>query len=309
MLRVLLLVMMAAVVGVLNACQATPPLRNIPAWQSPLGHDHVDLGMIRDLNSGQKLTPQQLAERLARAPRVLVGEQHDNPDHHALQLWLLQVLSDRRAQGSLLLEMINPDQQARVDTVKAGFSQLKEPADLPAALAWQSGWDWALYGPIVRYALGQPYPLLSANLDTDEIKAIYTQVPVLSGEHSTAPVVREQLLEQIRASHCGQLPEQHLPAMLAVQQQRDRRMAQRLLAAPQPALLFAGTYHARKDIGVPTHLLDLDLDAGTDKGAVVLLLTQVGEEVAPGSADYVWYTAALPDQDYCAQWRNQSKQP
>jgi uncharacterized iron-regulated protein len=306
MFRVFALVMMAAVLGVLNACQATPPVRNIPAWQSPLGHEHVDLGMIRDLNSGQELTAQQLAERLAQAPRVLVGEQHDNPDHHALQLWLLQVLSDRRAQGSLLLEMINPDQQAKVDAVHADFSQLKVPADLPAALAWQTGWDWALYGPIVRYTLGQPYPLLSANLDTDEIKAIYTQVPALSGEHSTAPAVREQLLEQIRASHCGQLPEQHLPAMLAVQQQRDRRMAQRLLAAPKPALLFAGTYHARKDIGVPTHLLDLGAD---NKGTVVLLMTQVGEQVAPGSADYVWYTAALPDQDYCAQWRNQSKQP
>jgi uncharacterized iron-regulated protein len=303
--RVLLWVAITGLLGVLSACQSTPPLRKIPAWQSPLGHEHVDLGMIRDLNSGQELTAQQLAERLAQAPRVLVGEQHDNPDHHALQLWLLQVLADRRAQGSLLLEMINPEQQAKVDAVKVGFDHSNVPVDLPAALAWQPGWDWALYGPIVRYALGQSYPLLAANLNPDEIKAIYNEAPPLTGQHSTAPAVREQLLEQIRESHCGQLPEQYFPAMLAVQQQRDRRMAQSLLAAPTPALLFAGSFHARKDVGVPTHLLDL----GADKGTVVLLLTQVGETVTPGSADYVWFTAALPDQDYCAQWREQPKKP
>ncbi|MGV8917772.1 MAG: ChaN family lipoprotein [Pseudomonas sp.] len=298
-------VLLWVVVATLSACQATPSLRTIPAWQSPLGHEHVDVGMIRDLNNGQQLTAQQLAERLAQAPRVLVGEQHDNPDHHALQLWLLQVLTDRRAQGSLLLEMVNPDQQAGVDALQADYRQAKVSADLPGALAWQSGWDWALYGPIMRYALGQPFPIMSANLDPDEIKMIYSQPPALSGRHSTAPAVREQLIEQIRASHCGLLPEEHFPAMLAVQQQRDRRMAQRLLSAPTPALLFAGTYHARKDIGVPTHLLDL----GADSGTLVLLLTQVGEEVKPGTADYVWYTAAVADQDYCAQWRGQSKKP
>ncbi len=41
--------------------------------------------------------------------------------------------------------------------------------------------------------------------------------------------------------------------MLAIQQQRDRRMAERLLAAPTPALLIAGGYHAAKSV-VPLHV-------------------------------------------------------
>jgi len=305
MLRLLSIMLLAGSLGALSACQAIPPVRKVPAWQSSPGHEPADVGVIRDLNSGRELTPQQLAERLAQAPRVLVGEQHDNPDHHALQLWLLQVLSDQRAQGSLLLEMLTPDQQAKVDAVQAEVRKSDIPDDLPAALAWQKGWDWALYGPVVRYALGQPYPLLSANLDASDVTAIYAQAPTLIGVHSTAPAVREQLLNQIRESHCGLLPEEHMPAMLAVQQRRDRRMAQRLLEAPSPALLFAGTYHARKDMGVPTHLLDL----GVSHGTVVLLLAQVGAPVSQGAADYVWYTPALPEQDYCAQWRAQPKKP
>lgn len=280
----------------LAGCQALPPL---PAWQSPQGREHADLGVIRDLRTGKTLTADELVERLAAAPRVLVGEQHDNPDHHALQLWLLQALEQKRAQGSLLMEMINPDQQAKVDQARKQVQAGKAPGDLFAALAWQKNWEWSMYGPIVRHALAQPYPLLSANLDRSEIMQIYKERPSLQGALSTTPAVQAPLLEQIRESHCGLLPESQLPSMLAVQQQRDRRMAQRLLAAPQPALLFAGAFHVRRDLGVPLHLADL----GAGQGNLIVVLAEVGKVVAAQTADFVWYTPALPDKDHCAEMR------
>ncbi|PWE44023.1 ChaN family lipoprotein [Pseudomonas prosekii] len=255
-------------------------------------------GEIRDLRNGQSLTAQELLARLARPERLIVGEQHDNRDHHQLQLWLLQAMGQRRAQGSLLLEMLTPDQQPRVDAVRRAPTL---PNDLPGALAWQSGWDWDLYGPIVRFALGQPYPLLAANLDNSQMRAFYKQPPMLSGARSNAPAVEEVLLEQISESHCGLLPKSQMPAMLAVQQQRDRRMAERLIAAPMPSLLFAGAYHARKDVGVPLHVLDL----GEREAPTVLLLAERGSQVTPAMADYVWFTPATPAQDYCAQMREQ----
>lgn len=92
-----------------------------------------------------------------------------------------------------------------------------------------------------------------------------------------------------------------MPAMVAVQQQRDRRMASRLLAAPAPALLLAGTFHARKDVGVPLHVVDL----GAVVAPTVLLLAQQGSEVTSAMADYVWYTPAMPAKDYCAEMRRQ----
>jgi uncharacterized iron-regulated protein len=269
----------------LSACQhvSTPP---------PV------VGEIRDLRSGQTLTAEELVKRLEKPSRLIVGEQHDNRDHHALQLWLLQSLGERRAQGSLLLEMLTPDQQLRVDDVRHASPP---PADLPGALAWQAGWDWNLYGPIVRFALSQPYPLLAANLDMLEVRAVYANPPILSGSRSNAASVKDELLKQVSDSHCGLLPKSQMPAMLAVQQQRDRRMAERLLAAPTPSLLFAGAYHARKDVGVPIHVLDL----GESQAPVVLMLAEQGSEVTPAMADYVWYTPATPPQDYCAQMRKQ----
>ena len=256
------------------------------------------LGEIRDLRNGQTLSPQALVARLAGSSRLIIGEQHDNPDHHQLQLWLLQQLNERREQGSLLLEMLTPDQQARVDNVRRAASP---PGDLPAALAWQSEWDWNLYGPIVRYALPQPFPLLAANLDSAEVRAVYARPPVLSGARTNAATVRADLLAQIGDSHCGLLPASQMSAMLAVQQQRDRRMAERLLAAPAPLVLFAGAYHARKDVGVPVHMLDLNEAAAP----TVLMLAQQGSDVTMAMADFVWLTPATPAPDYCEQMRKQ----
>jgi uncharacterized iron-regulated protein len=295
-MRILLLLMATLMVALLAACQASlPPL---PAWQSAERHALAEPGQIIELRSGQRLTAPQLLERLARAPRVLVGERHDNPDHHAVQLWLLQALATRRAQGSLLLEMLTPAQQNPLDALRAQLADGRPVADLPAAVAWDKGWDWVLYGPIVRHALAQPYPLLAANLDRPEVLRIYRQPPELSGAHATAPAVRSALLAQIRTSHCGKLPESQLPAMLAVQQQRDRRMAEALLAAPQPSLLLAGAFHVRRDLGVPLHMADLNGQAGS----LVLILAEAGQPVSAAQADFVWYTPALPEQDYCADF-------
>ena len=272
----------------LTGCQHLPPL--------PPGQDE---GGIFDLRTGARLTPQQLLGELATADRVLVGERHDNPDHHALQRWLLEALAQRDQPGSLLLEMLNPDQQPKVDQVRARLAGAERPDDLAEALAWQPGWDWALYGELVEYALGLPWPLLAANLNRGEILDIYRRQPLLAGERSGAAEVLAALNAQIRTSHCGMLPESQVPAMLAVQRQRDRRMAERLLNAPQPALLFAGTFHVRRDLGVPLHLEDL----GARGPIRVLILAEEGMEVSDRQADFVWRTAARPAVDHCAEWR------
>lgn len=256
------------------------------------------IGEIRDLHSGEVLTAQQLLTRLAVPSRVIIGEQHDNADHHAAELWLLRSLGEQRQQGSLLLEMLTPDQQPKVDMVR---QSAQSPKDLVAALAWEDGWDWNLYGPIVRFALAQPYPLLAANLDSSEIRTFYGNPPVLQGKRSNAQSVRNTLLGQIGDSHCGLLPASQMPAMLAVQQQRDRRMAERLLVAPTPSLLLAGAWHARKDVGVPLHAVDL----GANPVPTVLILAEQGAEVTAAMADYVWYTPAAPKRNYCEEMRKQ----
>lgn len=280
----------------LSACSSLPPL---PEWQSPEGREHADLGAIVDLRSGERLTAEQLVEQLASADYLLVGERHDNPDHHLLQQWLLQALVTRRAQGSLLLEMLTPDQQRAVGQAQESIRRGQPPQDLPGALAWQRGWPWELYGPLIEYALAQPYPVMHANLASKEVSAIYQRVPQLSGAVSGRADVGDALRAQIVESHCGMLPDSQLPAMLAVQQQRDRRMAERLQAAPVPTMLLAGAFHVRRDLGVPLHLLDLAAPGASR----VLILAEVGDPVTLQQADFVWFTPGQLAQDHCEQLR------
>lgn len=289
--------LLSLALALLCACQSTPALPPLPEWQSPLGRYDPELGRILDLRSGERISAGQLVDELARADRVMVGERHDNPDHHALQRWLLQALAQRRETGSLLLEMLNPDQQKDVNRVKAATAQGESPDDLAAALRWQRGWPWSLYAPVVEYALAQPYPLLSANLDRAEIADIYRRRPAVAGA-AAATAVQDELLAQIRVAHCDMLPETGLPAMLAVQQQRDRRMAERLSDAPEPAVLFAGAFHVRRDIGAPLHL-----NGRRALGTRVLVLAEAGEALDASQADFAWFTPGQERQDMCASIR------
>lgn len=299
-----------AAFGLLAACQVAPMQkidiesvavtaeRALPQWQSPREREHARVGQIVDLRSSAPVTVEQLLAELADAPLLLLGEKHDNPDHHALQLWLLQALEGRRAQGSVVMEMLTVDQQTTVTDVQKQVRLGVPPADLPKALNWHTGWDWQQYGGLVAYILEQPYPLLAGNLNRDALMGVYRNPPKLVGVESTRADVTGRLSEQIRESHCNKLPESQLPAMLAVQQQRDRTMAKVLLDAPKPALLIAGAYHVRYDLGVPLHLRDLQSEEVIKQRVVIF--AEADQEVDAGGADFVWYTPAVAEQDYCA---------
>lgn len=55
------------------------------SWKSPLGRDHSLTGRIWDVSSARFIDRETLVERLAGADFVLLGERHDNPDHHMQQ--------------------------------------------------------------------------------------------------------------------------------------------------------------------------------------------------------------------------------
>ncbi len=275
------LILLAALA--LGACSQAP----ISSPKNSLDH----LGEITDLRSGESLSPEQLLSRLAAQPRVIVGEKHDNPYHHQIELWLVENLPQQRPQGSVLMEMINPSQQAKVSQVKQWLQGNPAVRDSRVAelIDWQPGWKWSLYGDLTMAAMRAPYPLWSANLDRDEIMAFYQQPSFPRGQRSVRPAVQKALEETIRTSHGGKIEPQQLHAMLAIQQQRDRRMAERLLAAPTPTLLIAGGYHASKSVGVPLHVQDLQPTALP----TVLMLAEPGVPIDKQVADYLWVTPAV----------------
>lgn len=264
----------------LSACQNASPL---PALSTPA--TSVECTCIQEASTGRMLTPAQLLTRLDSAPIVIIGEEHTNVHHHQIEQWLLTNLAQSRPQGSVLMEMIDISQQEAVNRVKqaSASGSSVSPTRAAEALRWNSGWPWDLYRDVVMTALEAPYPLLAANISRQQVTEIYRHPTFPPGARTSTPQVRQSLSAIIYLMHDGQIGEQQVNAMVAIQQHRDHFMAGQLSRAPRPTLLIAGGYHAAKDVGVPLHLADLAVEK-----PVVVMLTREGTTLTAKQADYIW---------------------
>lgn len=244
---------------------------------------------IKDAATGKALTPTQLLTTLSKAPVVIVGEEHTNVQHHLIELWLLQNLPKTRPQGSVLMEMVDISQQAPVDKVKSAIrsGSVVSESRVQEAIRWNTGWSWPLYRGVVMTALEGHYPLIAANISRAQVNELYNSPTFPPGAQSSNPQVHKALSAIIWLMHDGKIDSEQMTAMMAIQQQRDRFMAEQLINAPRPALLVAGGYHATKDIGVPLHLADLRADK-----PVVLMLTTEKTRLTIKQADYIWSVPA-----------------
>lgn len=275
--------------------------------------DKLAQSQIIDLATGEVLTPEQFVAQLARQDYVILGEYHDSEAQHKLVYWLLDSLNEQRKQGSLLLEMMNVDQQANIDRVAQSMKlvQLTEPpaaidlSQLKQALAWQSSWDWQLYGDIAAHPIEHRYPLIATNLTKSEVatmmqEAVPLPVPIsVSESDSTSQAVKATIKDSILANHnldnASDEDMMIIDKMVEIQQHRDRRMAEQLLSAPTPSLLLVGNFHAQKAIGVPVHLSDLQYNQADKKqGKVVMMVNSLDDLEADrptDDADYAWIIA------------------
>ncbi len=277
--------------------------------------DHPLSGRIYDVNRDTFVTEAVLLEKLAYHQFILVGERHDNSDHHRIEQRLLKQLVDRNSR--VVFEMLDETQQARLGTLDAHhpLDKIRETLDWP-----ENRWSWDDYGPLFHTVLTQGGVLVAGSPCPTRVRAIYRgEDAELGGYSKYGPIhvlseeQRQKILDQLYLSHCETMPRSTLNPMLAVQAARDSTMAHAMLLAdqsvsPSRTILVAGAYHTRRDLGVPRHIAFLDPMADF----VVLQL----EEVDPKSmsprdyamvkstiADYVWFSPAAPEQDYCADLR------
>ncbi len=284
-------------------------------WQSPLYADHPLVGMIWDSGQEKFMSTDDLFSQLEGVSYLLLGEKHDNPDHHALQLRVLDYVLSSQSVSNVSFEMMSSEQQPLL----AGLPTLRDRSlvDINGYLEWDNdGWDWDYYGPLVRSVLQAGVAINAANISREEMMQVYGQPTA----REIADVLDEQTMaaleKDIDESHCGMLPESQFPAMVRVQQARDFAMAKSLSSSStQTQVLIAGNYHIRRDLGVPNYILHAtpSLNAGQ---IVSLAFMEVSENsTVPAdylqqfssekAYDYIWFTPAISDEDYCASLSQQ----
>lgn len=301
---------------------ALPEPEPARTWQSPLLREHPLAGHIWDVSQGRWVDEPTLRAELAKARFVLLGEQHDNADHHLLQTALVRGLSGSGRRPALAFEMLGVDQQHLVDEALAHAPG--DPDAIAQAVSWaSSGWPgWELYRPIFATGLELGLPIVAANFPKAQskelaMKGLSAMPPQLVSQLGLDTPLPEAVARAMRAelfdSHCGYMPQEHMEPMMHVQRARDAQMAERLLAADkgEGAILITGSGHARVDRGVPARLAHLSSGAQVRSVAFIEVAADkhepqdyAGRFGAGGLPfDYVWFTPAAQREDLCAKLR------
>lgn len=294
----------------LTACmQVTDPT----SWKSSLYSDHELVGRIWSSASDQYVVESDLDNAIAGARYLLLGEKHDNPDHHDLQLHVLEKVLSSDSVGRVVFEMLDSDADTSLTSLYEqefdGHDQIKD------FLSWdEEGWDWNFYGPLISAAYSKNVPIGAGNISFTEVGRVYgadsSEFQYLTGVLDANTM--DQLNTDIDESHCGMLPESQFPSMVRVQQVRDYEMAASMMqdSAKEKTVLIAGNYHVRQDLGVPNYLLAQDKSLEReDIVSIAFLEVQSGEDRPQeylqkfsdiAAYDFIWFTPAISNEDYCA---------
>lgn len=317
------LVCLIGCIGLMVAAVAQSPAWPIQ-WQVDRHLDHPLAGRIWQPRAQSWVTPAQLREAVAKARFVVLGETHDNPDHHRIQAQLLQAIVAANRHPSVAFEMLDLNQQPALEQFLR--TDPEDAIGLGRAVDWAAtDWPvWSNYAPIAQVALAHDLRIVAANLPADEVKAVAVKgyaalepdrVTELGLDHPLPVQWRETMREVLYKGHCELVPKPALTGMIHAQRTRNAVMAWRMqkTVGPDGAVLIAGAGHARTDYGVP-----MNLRISSPK-ATVLSVAMV--EVEPGKNDpsdyapvysvlrlpfdYVLFTPAAEREDPCERLREQ----
>ena len=261
-----------AAVLALSALTACSPTGKQLMNGKPMGHPEnpyplaaaPKVGDIVHLPTGTKVTLSQMLDVAGDARVVYVGETHDNPASHLLELQTLQGLEERHpGKVALGMEMFNRSQQPVLDRWVAG--ELDEKSFVKES-RWFDNWkmDFDYYRDLLIFARDRRIPVIALN-----------------AEKSLVQTVRGKALAELSAEEKGQLPEfdlndqyqrgmaeaifgghghgkMHIESFLRVQTLWDETMAEsaaRYLSSPagqdRRLLVLAGGNHVSYGFGIP----------------------------------------------------------
>lgn len=270
-----------------------------------------------------------LAVALAeRGAVVVMGEMHDNPDHHRIRALLAGAMRgpSKAAQG-VVFEQLDADKADALSAFNASSTattDIPTLADFKRAVAWDAS-DWSRYNydPLFQTALDNKLPIYAGDVTREMImktaKGGETKLPEDERRRLglTTPLgakLDDASLTEIEGSHCGMMPKAAFTGMAFAQRYRDAHLADVTLKAADSngaAILFAGNGHTRTDRGVPWYIRQ----RAPDRKVVAVMLVEVEagntdpEAYVPrdpdgkAAADYIVFTPSFDRPDPCEQMK------
>ncbi|OGS01085.1 MAG: hypothetical protein A2V88_08980 [Elusimicrobia bacterium RBG_16_66_12] len=291
------------------AAASLPKDKNMP---------HPLLGRIWDAAAKKFIDEGELMRRLGKARFILLGEIHDNSDHHALQARIVRGLAAAGARCSVSFEMLPVDIGPRISARALGRPVSLQ--DLEGA--WRDAnegdtyFSWSAYRPVVEAAVESGFGVLPANPAKADTRLLHEKgwsalnADFVARYLLDRPLPESVLAEKRRevvAGHCGYDPgEAYANAAINVQRARDASMAESL-ASSERGVLIAGVGHTRSDSGVPAYLALRFPEEKTISIAFTELASGFEDPATyvREPQDYVWFTLPWKRQDPCVEFRKQ----
>jgi uncharacterized iron-regulated protein len=200
--------------------------------------EHPLAGRLWDVATQQFIDDAELMRRAAQSEALLLGETHDNREHHRLQGRMLENRLAAGARPALLMEQFDVDQQAAIDEARLAGKDL-------ASL--MRGWDWSLYQPLVALANMASIPLLAANLPRGATRQIvregYSTLPVGKVQRLALDSVWDDARQRhmsalIDESHCRKITPELRDGLVRAQRLRDATLADSALGRLDGGVVF-----------------------------------------------------------------------
>ncbi|MDP3963717.1 MAG: ChaN family lipoprotein [bacterium] len=223
----------------------------------------------RVYDSGQKrfIDFESLALALARADVVFVGEQHDDPATHRMELAILEGVARRRGSVILAMEMFERDTQAAMDRYAAG--EISEVEFLSASRPWN---NYATdYRPLIEFAKAQKWqsPIASNmprrlagdvarnglaaldEMDTNDRGFVAANIMCPRDDYFRRFTEAMQIMGEANATHTISVPQ--ILRLYQAQCAKDETMAESVATAWKPGGLIVhinGAFHSDFRLGV-----------------------------------------------------------
>lgn len=278
--------------------------------------------LIFSLSSFKAITRGALVTQISQKDVIILGEVHDNVEHHRVHGQLVNEINASR-------KLANDGKGGNKDQVKisivvehlpAGnavqFDSVLEKSLTNAGFNPQS-WVWPTHEPLFSAISASGLALKGGSLSTSAGKEIYSSngasapanIKLLMERSTLSDGLQKILFKEIQDGHCGLFPENKIPQMAQVQRARDASLAYEAVQSA-PSILIVGNGHAWNDIGVPqiirTNYPNVSLasvifieDEGiSDPQKLLLKAKQLSKK-----ADYVWFTSTVDRKDPCEKLR------
>ena len=287
------LMVLFALTGCAGTKKSSPIMATIPGVSG-----HFKIGQILELKTGTVLSFDQFIDQISSKDLIFIGEVHDNPEHHLIQVQILQALLACCGPLSIAMEFFEKPQQSILDRYRRG--ELDE-SEFLREVDWGS--DYHFYRPLIRMANQHGAEVRAINAPREVVRKVARQGLASLDEPERNKIAKKiDLSNEAHRNYVREAYERHprgdlkkfdyfYEAQCVWEDTMAENLAEYLKENETKLIAFTGNGHIINQFGIPDRTIER-----IPVSMVTIMPLPLSEQVTikKETAHYVWLTADYP---------------